>query len=325
MDGTNGLTRAGDGALTFTDEQRQMIRDTYAGGASDAEFAVLMEIAKARRLNPLFRQIHFVKRWTPKGDVWSPQVSIDGLRAIAQRTGLYDGQDEPRFEEGPDGSLRLCKVSVYRKDWQRPAVGVAYWTEYVQTTRDKQTGKKRPTEMWERMPHVMLSKVAEAIALRKAFPEDMAGLYTGDEMAQADSDRQRPERPPVDADGPKGETLPREPEPPQPEAAATQEPAPQPEAPRGDDDPGPAPAELEGFLARVGEIELPGEAVAVWMKHRPELAALPAAVREHGWKALCKRTEEVGKMRNAKVWLKKAIAEEDARRTAAPSSNGAAS
>lgn len=76
------------------------------------------------------------------------------------------------------------------------------------------------------------------------------------------------------------------------------------------------PAAAEGFYTRLGEIELPGEAVAVWMKHRAELAALSAPERESAWKALCKRTEEVGKMKNAKVWLKKAIAEEDARRTA---------
>jgi hypothetical protein len=87
--------------------------------------------------------------------------------------------------ENADGTLKLCKVRAWRRDWPRPAVGVAYWAEYVQTTRDKQTGKTRPTAMWSRMPHVMLAKVAEAIALRKAFPEDMAGLYTNDEMAQA--------------------------------------------------------------------------------------------------------------------------------------------
>lgn len=80
--------------------------------------------------------------------------------------------------------------------------------------------------------------------------------------------------------------------------------------------PGPVdlPAPLESFYARVAEIEIPGESVAVWMKHRTELATLPAPDREAAWKALCKRTEDVGKMKNSKVWLKKAIAEEDARR-----------
>jgi hypothetical protein len=91
--------------------------------------------------------------------------------------------------------------------------------------------------------------------------------------------------------------------------------------PRGEAPVEPPPVELpaaaEGFYARIGEIELPGEAVAVWMKHRAELASLSAPDREAAWKALCKRTEEVGKMKNAKVWLKKAIAEEDARRAAA--------
>jgi len=81
---------------------------------------------------------------------------------------------------------------------------------------------------------------------------------------------------------------------------------------------------VEGFHARVAEVELPGEAVAVWMKHRSELAKLPALRREEAWKALCRRTEEVGKMKQAKVWLKKAIAEEDARRAEGSAQTGSA-
>lgn len=187
---TTDIQVASDGALVFSAEQRQLIRDTFANGASDQEFAALLEVARARRLNPFLRQIHFVSRWdSQKGRaVWATQVSIDGLRAIAQRTGLYDGQDEPEFVENPDGSLRLCRVRVYRKDWQRPAVGIAFWEEYVQTIRDKQSGKDRPAPMWRKMPHVMLAKVSEALALRKAFPEDTSGLYTGDEMGQAEND-----------------------------------------------------------------------------------------------------------------------------------------
>jgi phage recombination protein Bet len=182
--------RAGAHPMDFTEDQRQLIRDTFANGASDAEFAVLMEIARARKLNPLLRQIHFVNRWDSEKHrpVWAAQVSIDGLRALAERTGLYQGQDEPEFVENPDGTLKLCKVRVWRRDWPRPAVGIAYWNEYVQTTRDKQTGKSRPTAMWARMPHVMLAKCSEALALRKAFPEDMSGLYTPEEMSQSQSD-----------------------------------------------------------------------------------------------------------------------------------------
>jgi len=86
--------------------------------------------------------------------------------------------------------------------------------------------------------------------------------------------------------------------------------------------PEPPPADvhpaLEAFYSRVNEIELPGEGVSVWMKHRAELGQLGPADRESAWKALCKKVEDVGKMRNAKVWLKKAIAEEDNRRGVEP-------
>lgn len=74
------------------------------------------------------------------------------------------------------------------------------------------------------------------------------------------------------------------------------------------------PAVVATFLQSVAEIELPGEAVGLWIKYRPELATLSRDEREPLWKALCKRTEEIGGMKNAKVWLKKAIAVEDARR-----------
>lgn len=175
------------GPLEFSPTQRAMIRDTYANGATEKEFQVLLEIAKLRRLNPLLRQIHFVKRWNKQlgRDVWAAQVSVDGLRAIAERTGKYDGQDEPEFGPIADGFPEWCKVKVYRKDWTRPAVGLAYWSEYVQKSRDG-----GPTRFWADMPRVMIAKCAEAIAMRKAFPEDLGGLYTDEEMQQADNTRE---------------------------------------------------------------------------------------------------------------------------------------
>src|SRR5437763_1720349 len=87
----------------FSAEQEKMIRDSFLNGASESEAAVLLEVARLRRLNPLTRQIHFVKRnqWDDRSksyrEVWSHQIGIDGLRAVAERTGRYDGQDEPEF------------------------------------------------------------------------------------------------------------------------------------------------------------------------------------------------------------------------------------
>jgi phage recombination protein Bet len=171
--------------LEFSPDQERMIRDMYLNGAPPEEAAVLLEVAKLRRLNPILKQVHFIPRWdsAKKRNVWAAQVSIDGLRVIAERTGLYEGQDEPEFEhnQAEKGRLILAKVRVYRKGWTRPAVGVAYWDEYAQQYKNQQ-GQWELSPMWRRMPHVMLAKCAEALALRKAFPEDTSGLYIPEEM-----------------------------------------------------------------------------------------------------------------------------------------------
>ena len=169
--------------LDFNEEQKKIIRDTYANGATEAELAPLLEIAAQRRLNPFMRQVWFVKRWdnAKKCYVWSIQVAIDGLRAIAERTGKYAGQSEAQYcyqdSDDPDSVLKWCKVRVYREGWREPVTGWAFYNEFVQKTNE---GKI--TAFWQRMPHIMLAKCAEALALRKAFPEDMAGLYIPEEM-----------------------------------------------------------------------------------------------------------------------------------------------
>jgi phage recombination protein Bet len=173
-------------APIFSRDQEQMIRDSYLNGASEEEAVVLLEVARIRRLNPLLKQIHFVKRWDKEKNrfVWTAQVAIDGFRLIAERTGRYDGQDEPEF--GPmnkAGFPEWAKVKVYKTGIGRPFVGVAYWSEYVQTNRDG-----RPNHFWNDMPRNQLAKCAESLGLRKAFPEDLGGIYTPEEMGQADNE-----------------------------------------------------------------------------------------------------------------------------------------
>ena len=175
--------------LQFTEQQEEMIRANFSTGATKSEFEVLMAIAKARKLNPLLKQVYFVKRKDKKlnKEVWSVQVSIDGLRAIAERTGSYDGQDEPEFEYNSDKEIVLARVKVYKKGVSRPFVGVARWEEYVQTTYEG-----TPTKFWKDMPFTMLAKCAEALAIRKAFPEDSGGLYVAEELMQGEHARQLP-------------------------------------------------------------------------------------------------------------------------------------
>ncbi len=167
----------------FTPEQVEIILNSCLSGASLIEAAPLLELANARDLNPLTKQVHFVKRWDSEKNamVWAAQVGIDGFRTIAERTGLYDGQDEPEFIYDAKGKLACCKVKVYRKDWSRPAVGVAHFSEFAQFKKDKTL-----TRMWAEKPHVMLAKCAEAMAFRRGFPDDTSGLYAPEEMPEID-------------------------------------------------------------------------------------------------------------------------------------------
>ena len=180
-------------ALTSSDMLRGLhtVRSVLAPELSDDELKLFAMVATRSGLDPFAKQVYAVKR---KGRV-TFQTGIDGYRSIAARTGLYDGQDEPEYgpicqcgDSRPAGHPECATVRVYRKGVGRPIAATAYWHEYVPAAGTSGEGDV----MWRRMPRVMIAKVAEALALRKAFPYDPerregigADLYTADEMAQA--------------------------------------------------------------------------------------------------------------------------------------------
>ena len=172
---------------TFNKEEFELIRSQIAPEATPEELKLFLYQAQLTGLNPLTRQLYCIHRNVKQGNAWvkkmTIQTSIDGFRVIAERSGNYGGQSEPVFTE-KDGQLVSCKVSVFRFHNEvryEAAVGVAYWDEYA-----PKNAEGKVTGMWAKMPHTMLSKVAEALALRKAYPQDLSGLYTGEEMNQAD-------------------------------------------------------------------------------------------------------------------------------------------
>jgi phage recombination protein Bet len=167
------------------------VQSVLAPDLSPEELRLFAMVATRSGLDPFAKQIYAVKR---KGRV-TFQTGIDGYRSIAARTGMYDGQDEPEYgascgcgDNRPAGHPESATVRVYRKGVGRPIAATAFWHEYKPEGGQSGQGDV----MWTRMPRVMIAKVAEALALRKAFPYDPenrigigADLYTADEMAQA--------------------------------------------------------------------------------------------------------------------------------------------
>ena len=170
---------------TWSDKQLAALRSIGCETQNKADMAVFFNYCVRTGLDPFARQIYFISR----GGRNTIQASIDGFRVIAQRSGEYAGQTEPLWC-GEDGEWKdvwlsseppfAAKVGVWRTGFQEPLYAVARRDSYMPLKKD---GK--PQGLWASMPDVMLSKCAEALALRKAFPNDLSGVYATEEMAQA--------------------------------------------------------------------------------------------------------------------------------------------
>lgn len=178
-----------DLAGSFSATQVDLIKSVIAKDATDDELKLFLYTAKRTGLDPLTRQIYFQKRKSKQKDgTYKEQMviltGIDGYRAIATRSGELAGEDDVVFDSETGVYPTKATVTVYRMvgATRCPFTATARWGEYVAVGYD---GK--PSQMWAKMPYLMLGKCAAALAYRKAFPNDISGIYTTEEMQQADN------------------------------------------------------------------------------------------------------------------------------------------
>jgi phage recombination protein Bet len=193
---TGGALAIRSDQTAWTPEQAAVLRQSgIKDQVTPAELSGFLHLCQRTGLDPFSRQIYLIGRFSKKDgrEVYTPQTGIDGYRVIAQRVtaqtgGTYGYEDtvwcdasgrwrDVWLAEEPPAA---AKITVIRNGQRFSAV--ATFREYVQAFPDG-----NPKGLWAKMPAGQIAKCAEALALRKAFPHDLAGVYTAEEMDQADS------------------------------------------------------------------------------------------------------------------------------------------
>ena len=160
-----------------SEEERDLIRRTVAVGATESELKLYLFDCQRQGVHPLDKLLHFTKR----GGKYVPITSIDLMRSRAAETGEYAGNSDAAITYAAGGTqVTSATVSVTRLVHGERC-------DFTATARMSEYKPDR-SPMWDKMPHTMLSKCAEACALRKGFPQQLAGLYGKEEMDQAIED-----------------------------------------------------------------------------------------------------------------------------------------
>src|SRR5215472_4835484 len=205
----NPAATPGRSVINFTNDQVLLIKSQVAAGASDDELALFLYHCRRTGLDPLAKQIYCVFRWAsvrdPATGKWKDvramtiQTGIDGFRLIAERTGKYAGQLGPFWYGKNTGWQDLwlpekqfdhpiaAKIGVLRSDFKEPLWSVADWETYAQ-----KSSKGDLTRSWLRMGPLMIAKCAEALALRRAFPQELSGLLSEEEMPEEEAAEHKP-------------------------------------------------------------------------------------------------------------------------------------
>lgn len=163
------------------------IRKVFGNGLTEAEFDFFKGLGLASDLDPFRKEIWAVKYGSSPAQVF---IGRDGYRVIALKHADYDyhqcdcvydndafeinnGEVHHRYNLKDRGKLIGAYCITKRKSASKAVYHFVKFAEY-------NTGKS----LWVSKPETMIKKVAEAHALRAAFPSDLGGTYIPEEMPE---------------------------------------------------------------------------------------------------------------------------------------------
>lgn len=189
----------------FTEQQVAILRQLGIEEATQGDLDLFFHYCRTTGLDPFRRQIYMIGRNTKvsewvdderaqngrrKVEKWvtkyTIQTGIDGYRRNGREAAKRHGDSlafEGPFWCGEDGEWRevwpaktpptAAKFTVYRNG--EPFSAVVHYDEFVQTGYNGE-----PNSMWAKMPRNQTAKCAEAMAFRRAYPDDFSGLVYED-------------------------------------------------------------------------------------------------------------------------------------------------
>lgn len=182
-------------SMQLSQDKIDLIKNTICKGATKDELELFLHACRRTGLDPFMKQIYAVKRYDGRlgRDTMTIQTAIDGYRLIAERTGRYSPGRETTYQYTAEGKILSATAYVKKMTsdgtWHEVAA-TAFFSEYAQVDK-----KGDPTKFWKQMGHAMISKCAESLALRRAFPAELSGIYTKEEMTQAEVEQESAKEP----------------------------------------------------------------------------------------------------------------------------------
>lgn len=169
----------GGNEITLTPDVVKKYLVSGKGNVTDKELMMFFALCKMQKLNPFLREVYLIKYSDS-----SPATTVTGKETFlkrAARNPKYKGHETFISDDG-----KKATAKVYLEGYQVPITVQVDYDEYVglkdEYANSAKTGKKIPNDIWKNKPKTMLKKVALVQALREAFPEDLGGMYSQEEI-----------------------------------------------------------------------------------------------------------------------------------------------